>query len=195
MAKIYRAQRDFVRAADFSARALKLGIEVQGARDVGPQRYRTDLAFDLARQGRFREAEPHAREAYEILSHGLAMDSRFTRGAAAVLVDVLHGLGRDREAEQLARPFVTAMAATTPDAWQAFQWKSLLGATLAGQGKFGEAGSLLLAGYGGMRQRLKTMDAPERVVIGVAAGWLADFFAASSRPAEAAEWRRKASEN
>jgi hypothetical protein len=53
--------------------------------------------------------------------------------------------------------------------------QALLGATLAAQGKYDEAGSLLRAGYGGMVQQQNSIPYEDRGLIEKVNGWLSQF--------------------
>jgi eukaryotic-like serine/threonine-protein kinase len=192
LGKVYRAKGDFARAAEYSRRSMNLSIQEHGPEHTSPQRHRSDFAFDLARQGKYAEAEPEARAALDIMRRANGLRNRYTLLSAAVLVDVWHALGRDAQAETLARESLAAARETLPGGWQEAQWKALLGVTLTGQGRRREAMPLLLAGYDGMLRLVTSMDAPERFYLRMAAEWIAQSYAASRRPEEAAAWRRKA---
>jgi hypothetical protein len=80
---------------------------------------------------------------------------------------------------------------TQPDAWTTFNTQSMLGGALLGQQKYAEAEPLLLAGYGGMKQREKTIPAQGKVRIPEAIERLVQLYEAMDKKDEAAKWRKE----
>jgi hypothetical protein len=78
-----------------------------------------------------------------------------------------------------------------PDDRQGFQAESLLGASLAGQKKCAEAEPLLLEGYQGMQARKDRMVVEDRYYLDRAREWIVQLYQAWSKPAKAAEWKKK----
>src|SRR5438046_9890167 len=59
------------------------------------------------------------------------------------------------EAEASARECLVIREKKSPDDWQTFNAKSILGGSLLGQKKYAEAQPLLISGYEGMKQDRK----------------------------------------
>jgi hypothetical protein len=67
----------------------------------------------------------------------------------------------------------------------------MLGASLAGQRKYGDAEPLLLAGYQGLSNRESTIPAPNRSAIEQAGERIVQLYQDWAMPEKAAEWREK----
>ena len=79
-----------------------------------------------------------------------------TQLARAYLVD------KPAQAETLLRQALAILDKKSPDGWQSFEARSLLGASLLGQKKYAEAEPFLLQGYDGMKAREAKIPAPSR---------------------------------
>jgi hypothetical protein len=99
--------------------------------------------------------------------------------------------GRFIESEPLAREALEFDRKKQPDDWQRFRAESLLGASLAGQHKYGEAEPLLLEGYQGMAARKERIDVPDGYHLDRAREWIVQLYQAWNQPEKAAEWRKK----
>ena len=95
------------------------------------------------------------------------------------------------ESEPLAREAVAFYEKNQPDDGARFRAESLLGASLAGQKKYGEAEPLLTEGYQGMAARMNRMTIPDRYYLKLAREWLVQLYVAWGKPEKAAEWRKK----
>jgi hypothetical protein len=94
------------------------------------------------------------------------------------------------EAESLLRESLEIANDKQPQHWTNFEAQSLLGAALAGQGKFGEAESLLLAGYEGLRERKKHLPAQYGSRLDEAIQRLIQLYAGWNKPEEEARWQK-----
>jgi hypothetical protein len=81
-----------------------------------------------------------------------------------------------------------------PDDWQCFSTRSRLGGALSEERKYAEAEPLLLSGYEGMKQRESKISPQDKPRIKEALERLAQLYENTSRPTEAAEWKRKLAE-
>ncbi|HZQ45744.1 MAG TPA: tetratricopeptide repeat protein, partial [Verrucomicrobiae bacterium] len=102
--------------------------------------------------------------------------------------------GKFAEAEPLARECLAIREKQIPDAWRAFNARSMLGGTLLGQGKYAEAEPLLLAGYEGMKQREDKIPANGKVRLKESLQRLVQLYDATGRADKAAEWKPKLAE-
>jgi tetratricopeptide (TPR) repeat protein len=107
------------------------------------------------------------------------------------------------EAEVLVRQGLAACPTTGPDAWKTFSRKSTLGEALLGQGrelqstdpsaaeqKIGEAESLLLAGYEGLKAYENQMPSyNKKQNLPRTVRCLVELYTAWDKPEEAARWR------
>jgi eukaryotic-like serine/threonine-protein kinase len=107
----------------------------------------SNLAFLLLAEDRAREAEPLLREALAIVEK--------SPGAPPTLRGVLHrhlavalvAQEKGREAEPPAREALDVFRDAKKDRWRSADAESVLGSSLAAQGRFAEAEPLLLDGY------------------------------------------------
>ena len=79
-----------------------------------------------------------------------------------------------------------------PDDWPRLRAETLLGASLSGQKKYGEAEPLLVNGYRGMVERKGKggwMGASTARYLDEAREWIVQLYQASGKPDKAAEWR------
>jgi hypothetical protein len=95
------------------------------------------------------------------------------------------------EAESLLRECLAIREKIQADDRATFDTRSLLGASLLGQGRFAEAEPLLLAGYEGLKVREAGLKAwrPEDPDKGAMS--IVSLYEAWGRPKEAAAWRAK----
>jgi tetratricopeptide (TPR) repeat protein len=98
---------------------------------------------------------------------------------------------RPAEAEPQARRALAIRLDRHPDHWTRFDALSLLGASLAGQGKSDEAEPMLLEAYNGLKERQERIPYLWRKKRPAeAAGRLVDLHEAWGRKGQADEWRR-----
>ena len=90
-----------------------------------------------------------------------------------------------------AREALEAEKKVQPDNWQRFRAASLLGASLAGEKKYAEAGPLLLEGYQGMLARKDRIDASDLYHLELAHQWVVQLYQAWGKPEKAAEWKKR----
>lgn len=163
-------------------------------RTLGPANRQTlnSLSFLVAlyqRQGEYAKSLPYAEEALAARRRTVGPDSLATMSAAQDLALTYVALGRFSAAEPLAREAQDWYRKNLPDAWERFLCASLLGASLAGQKKYGEAQSLLLEGYQGMTTRKEQIDASDRFEIDLVGHWIDDLYRGWGKPEQAANWR------
>ena len=82
----------------------------------------------------------------------------------------------------------------TPDDWQTFNTRSVLGGSLLGQKRYAEAEPLLLSGYDGMKQRAASIPTDGKVRLKEALQRLAQLYEATGQAEKAAEWKKKLAE-
>ena len=95
------------------------------------------------------------------------------------------------EAEPLLRECLAIREKQKPDEWLTFNTKSMLGGALLGQKKYAEAEPLLLSGYEGMKKQEDKIPPAGKIRLNKAAERLVQFYEATSKPDEAAKWRKE----
>ena len=125
-----------------------------------------------------------------IASYRKAIELETTRDTPR-FADMLYSLGvslmdqkKSKEAESTFRECLTIREKTQPDAWTKFDTQSNLGWALFRQRKFAEAEPLLVKGYEGMKQRVKTIPQPSIKRLAIALDRLIDFYAATGNSEE-----------
>jgi tetratricopeptide (TPR) repeat protein len=101
------------------------------------------------------------------------------------------GDGKFAEAEEVARECLAIREREIPDDWRTCNARSMLGGSLLGQKKYAEAEPLLLSGYDGMKQREIKIPLEGRPRLRETLERLVQLYEATSRPDQAAEWKRK----
>ena len=96
--------------------------------------------------------------------------------------------GKHEQAEALLRECLSIGDTKTPENWESFRCRSLLGASLAGQKRYAEAEPLLIEGYDGMLQRESVIPALFRFNVAHAVEQLAQLYRALGKADKAAEW-------
>ncbi len=95
------------------------------------------------------------------------------------------------EAEPLLRECLAIRDKQKPVDWLTFNTKSMLGAALLGQKKYAEAEPLLLSGYEGMKIQEDKIPPPAKIRLNQAVERLVQFYEATSKPEDAAKWRKE----
>ena len=160
----------------------------------GGMQSRDTLTTVLTQQGTLAEVEAASREAHRFARTLFPNDRWKDAYYYALSTFVLLEEQKFVEAEETALRCLKIRAELNADDWSTFHARSMLGAALAGQGKFAEAEPLLLQGYEGMKQRAQTIPAAHRIWLGECLQRLVKFYAATNRPEEAARWHRELEE-
>jgi serine/threonine protein kinase/Tfp pilus assembly protein PilF len=189
------AEAESVERETLSMRTDKLGPE-------HPEVAQTlnDLGVILAAQST--NSDPRLKDAESLLRQALAMRQKLlgnqhpdTLDSLNSLAAVLQQSGNLTAAEPLARQCLDLYEKVLPDDWRAFDTRSLLGGILLGGQKYTEAEPLLLSGYDGLKQRLDKIPSGNRHRLKETALQLGQLYTATNQPAEAAKWKKAASEH
>jgi tetratricopeptide (TPR) repeat protein/predicted Ser/Thr protein kinase len=149
------------------------------------------LAGIYLAQGQYGEAEPLVSKVSEGLRRVLGPQHPDTVGTLATVGFVRLELKKYAEAEPAIRESLAADEKAAPDSWSRFNDQILLGACLAGQGKYADAEPLLLAGYNGLIERQGKVPKLSRFYLEAAGGWVVQLYRDWGKPEKAAEWTRK----
>jgi hypothetical protein len=142
-------------------------------------------------QGRHPEAEAMLRDAVSGLPDTAGPMHPSMLGALESLEFACLKQRKYVDAENVLRDALAGREKTTPKAWRRFNTESLLGGSLAGQRRFGEAEPLIVGGYDGMRQQAASIPAYFRDSLTNASQRVIDLYDAWGKPAQASEWRKK----
>jgi len=131
------------------------------------------------------------REILQSLRARLAPEDPALTDMLAQLTMILLEEKRFTQAEPLARECLEIRERTVPDDWRTFNSRSLLGGALLGQKKYADAEPLLVSGYEGMKQREDKIPASGKSRLKETLQRLVQLYAATGRPEQAAEWKKK----
>ncbi|MBI3400890.1 MAG: serine/threonine protein kinase [Acidobacteria bacterium] len=95
------------------------------------------------------------------------------------------------EAETLLRDLVRLFERTVPDSWRRYNSQSLLGASVAGEGKYADAEPLLLSAYQEMLQRQATIPADNRSALQEAGERIVQLYQSWGKGEKAVEWAER----
>jgi serine/threonine protein kinase/tetratricopeptide (TPR) repeat protein len=108
------------------------------------------------------------------------------------------GLGRVQlrehkyvQAESTLRDVLNEYERVSPESWERYNCQSLLGGSLQGQKKYGEAEPLLLSGYRGVMQRQAAVPLQDRRVFSETGERIVQLYKMWGKPQKAAEWRER----
>ena len=149
----YRAQGRYPEAALLMQQAAgKL------RRGLGPEHPLTlQVQYNLAEvyrlQGRWAEAEALYQAVLQVRRRVLGPDNLYTAQPLASIGDVRLARHEYAKAEGPLRDALRIREKKSPDDWRRYYTESMLGAALAGQGRYPEAEQLATSGYQGMLER------------------------------------------
>jgi tetratricopeptide (TPR) repeat protein len=192
LAAVYRNRGKLAEAEPLLVRWLEVGRRVKGEEHLDTLHVMEDLADLYYAQRDYSRAEP-------LLVRGLEISRRVRGEKHHERLLLMHNLGvvyhqegELTKAEPLLRESLKFFEQNEANNWTTFNTKSLLGGSLLGQKKYGEAEPLLLAGYEGMRQREGTIPPIDRKVrLAEAIERLVQLYEAWGQPEKAGEWRAK----
>ncbi len=149
------------------------------------------LARLLRDEGKLPEAEQFAFEATEAARVVFGPTDSGMGTALDGLASVLYQEHKLDPAEVAARQCLDIFEKETPDHWQTFEARVLLGGILLAQKKHSDAEPLLLSGYEGLEKRKAKIPAEWRPRLKQAAQSLVDLYEATDRPDQAASWKER----
>jgi eukaryotic-like serine/threonine-protein kinase len=150
-----------------------------------------DLAEAYESLGRFSQAERLHLDVLVRRRETVPTDDPLLAGDLAQLSRNLLRQARGSEAEPLLREALAIRAKGTPDDWEHYDAMSLLGESLLGQGRYGEAERPVLDGYEGMKARESRIPVPNRSRLREAAERVVRLYEALGRTEQAAAWKAK----
>jgi non-specific serine/threonine protein kinase/serine/threonine-protein kinase len=184
----YHQRGEYSRAEPLLIEASKGYEQVLGPGSVAAIAARAWLARNLFKQGQYDKAEPLLVEAVKLCDLRRDAKDYLTMTAHAFLGWNRIRQGLFAEAEPMLRASLALSKQVAPGTFEHYANRALLGASLAGQGKFDEAAPLLVTGYDGMKQRARQIP-PQEHFFGEAAGWLVELYEATGNEPKAAAWR------
>jgi tetratricopeptide (TPR) repeat protein len=190
LADSYRLEGKYAQAEAL----LNQTLEIQ-RRVLGPQHHDVaDSTQNLARvyysESKYAQAEVLFSQSLEIQRRVMGREHPDTLETAANLALAYEVQGKFAASEALAREIVEIDRKESPDDWQRFSAESLLGASLAGQGKYAESETFLLEGARGMDAREGRIGIPDHYHVELGRKWIVQMYLAWGKPEKAAGWKK-----
>jgi tetratricopeptide (TPR) repeat protein len=191
LASLYRVEGKYAQAEPLFMKTLEVARRVLGQEHPKTLICMHTLALLYLDQGQYGQAEPLLTRAVEVESRVLGPVHPTTLRHINDLAFLYLNTGQFAQAERRLREALNSYDKIMIQSWDHFNCQGLLGASLAGQKKYAEAEPLLIAGYGGMRQKVNTVPAYRRVQLKQAGERIVQLYQAWGKPEKAAEWRAK----
>jgi eukaryotic-like serine/threonine-protein kinase len=134
--------------------------------------------------GKLDLALPLCEETLKLRKAKLGTDHPDTLISMMHLGDTYSRCDRLADAEKILRECLEIRDRKEPDLWSTFNTMSLLGGALLGQKKVGEAESLLVKGYEGMKEREEKIPPNSAIRIPETLDRLIEFYTATNKPEE-----------
>jgi tetratricopeptide (TPR) repeat protein len=188
---LYRNLGKYAEAEPLCGRVVEIRQRLLGPEHPDTLLSMYNLGFVYLREGKNTQAEA-------LFSRALEVWRRVPPPGTFDLMNAVVSLGRARlelnkyaEAETLLREALSRQEKKTPEAWERYSSQCLLGSSLTGQGRYGEAEPLLLSGYQGLLQREAAIPLASRYALDQAGESIVRLYQAWGKPDKAAEWREK----
>src|SRR5262249_46212740 len=143
----------------------------------------------LTRTRQFTEAEAMLKDTIEREVRALGDGDMLLLQTRTNLGEMYQLQGRHAEAEELLRKCLKERGEKEPNSFRLASTQSMLGRVLAEEKKSGEAESLLLAGYKGLKDNASTTPNGGKYSLPDTLDWLTQLHEAWGRPEGATKWR------
>jgi serine/threonine protein kinase/tetratricopeptide (TPR) repeat protein len=184
-------QNRFSEAEPLYRRALAAQEKALG--DAHPDTLATkhNLALLYQKEHKYTEAEAAYAGVIRLRRQVPGSDAQDLEGELAGLGAVRLELRKFAEAESVLRECLELRMKRVPNGYPRYNSESLLGASLAGQGRYSEAEPFLLSGYEGMRQLGGNLPEAGKPRFKLAGERIVQLYESWSKPEKAAEWRER----
>ncbi len=187
----YGAEHKYAEAETLLSQTLQITRRVLGPEHPLTLGLHGNLAYVYQQEAKYQLAASYVSQALAGRRRTLGSDNPDTMESATDLALAYISQGKFDAGEPLAHEAFEFGRKKQPDDWQTFRAESLLGASLAGQKKYTEAETLLLAGYRGMVDRKEQMSAVNWYHLDRAREWIVRLYQFWGKPDRAAEWRSR----
>ena len=191
LADLYAGEGKYQQAEALYNTALQRRLKVSGPHHPDTLAAMHNLAELLREEARYAEAEVLFNKALEGQHRVLGPDNPATTNTVASVGELRLQQQQYSEAEALLRSALSSQEKKDRENWKRYNYQILLGASLAGQGRYDEAEPLLLSGYQGLVEREATIPWESRSLIGQAAARIVQLYLEWGRPEQTVEWRNK----
>ena len=191
LVSLYQCQKKYMEAEALEKNLVAIRRSVLGGEHPDTINSLDRLAEIYDRRHKYDRAE-------KLLERVTALRRRVTGPQHRDTLATLASLGQVRiheqkyaTAEPPLREALRSYQKTMPEHWRRYRTESLMGASLAGQGKLEEAEPLLLSGYQGLLQRQSSIPVDYRSDLAQTGEWIVRLYRNWGRDRQAAEWRRR----
>jgi len=186
---LYRGEGKFAQAEPLLLKVLEVRRRVMGPEHPDALVARYNLANLYRSEGKSTEAAALFTSVLESRRRVLGPSHPDTTAVMSLLGEVRLQQKEFDSAETLLREVRSGDEKTAAHTWRRYWSQSLLGASLAGRGKYAEAESLLVSGYRGMIERAATIPFEDRLASREAGRRIVQLYESWGKPDQAAEWR------
>jgi serine/threonine protein kinase/Tfp pilus assembly protein PilF len=186
---IFRDEGEYPRAEALHMKALGIEREMLGEENAETLSTGYNLALLYLSEGRYGEAESLLVKVVDAQRRVLSPTDLATSKSLVALGEARLREQKYSEAETPLREAFRSYEKLNAG-WRLHDSQSLLGESLSGQEKYGEAEPLLLTGYRGLAEQQGTIPAESRSVIEQAGARILRLYDAWHKPEKGAEWRR-----
>jgi eukaryotic-like serine/threonine-protein kinase len=188
---LYRCEGKHAQAEPLLTKSLEARLRLLGDQHPDTLASRSDLAALYRTENKYAQAAALFTPVLEARRRVLGRAHPDTTEVMVCLAEVRLQQKQYVAAESLLREALNNEEKTAPGGWRRFRSQSLLGASLAGQGTYPPAESLLLSGYQGMIERQATIPFEDRLALTQNREWIVQLYERWPKPEKAAEWRAK----
>ncbi len=189
LGELYRMEGRYADAEPLMTKALEAQRRRLGDQHPATLENKYDLGMLRQNEGKLAEADALFSSVLDSRRKALGVEHPDTVEAMTALAETQVKEAKYIDAEPLLRDALADYEKADADSWQRFQAQSLLGASLAGQGKFAEAEPMLIGGYQGMNGQISSIPFEVRAEIGETSRRIAQLYDSWGRAEKAAEWR------
>jgi tetratricopeptide (TPR) repeat protein len=188
---LYRLEGRYAEAETLLNKALETRRRVQGAEHPETLGTLDDLAALRESEGEYAESEALLVSVLDARRRVLGPENPDTLDDMISLAEVRIELKKYADAEPLLREALSGYQKTASRTWPLYRSQSLLGSSLAAQGRFAEAEPLLVDGYNGMTGQTEQIPFEFRSTIDRTLQQIVQMYERWEKPEKAAAWRRK----
>ncbi len=186
LAVVNLGEHNYAEAERLEKTVLEMRTKVLGPEHVDTLDSMKILGAVYEAQGKYSEAEPLLTKALELRRKVSGPKHPETLDLMNKVGELRVDQGRFAEAETVLKEALEIQKQS--QSYRRFWTEALLGASLAGQKRYTEAETDLLAGYEGMKQKAMTVPELNRQSMRKAQGFVAKMYADSGSSEKAAEW-------
>ena len=170
LALLYQAQARYEDAEPLLTQALEIARRVRPG-NADTTRFMSNLAEIYWKQGKLPEAESLFREALDGRSRTLGPNHPTTAAVMISLGEMKLEQKRYGEAEPLLREAIGVYRKSAPTDWRRYYGEAMLGETLAGLGRPGDAAPLLASAYDALLKTKDSIPAERRPILDTVRNW------------------------